>query len=98
MATWITSDLHLNHHNILSLEAYNLRKNGLEYIDTIDKYNELEEEEYKEKIRSVCVENFSKFYYPKEIIFMKELPQTPLMKVDFMKLSQMKPGDKVYAK
>ena len=29
---------------------------------------------------------------------MKELPQTPLMKVDFMKLSQMKPGDKVYAK
>ena len=57
-----------------------------------------DEEEYKEKIRSVCVENFSKFYYPKEIIFMKELPQTPLMKVDFMKLSQMKPGDKVYAK
>ena len=56
-----------------------------------------DEEEYKEKIRSVCVENFSKFYYPKEIIFMKELPQTPLMKVDFMKLSQMKPGDKVYA-
>lgn len=57
-----------------------------------------DEEEYKEKIRSVCVENFSKFYYPKEIIFMKELPQTPLMKVDFMKLSQMKPDDKVYAK
>ena len=56
-----------------------------------------DEEEYKEKIRSVCVENFSKFYYPKEIIFMKELPQTPLMKVDFMKLSQMKPSDKVYA-
>ncbi len=56
-----------------------------------------DEEEYKEKIRDVCVENFSKFYYPKEIIFMKELPQTPLMKVDFMKLSQMKPGDKVYA-
>ena len=41
MATWITSDLHLNHHNILSLEAYNLRKNGLEYIDTIDKYNDM---------------------------------------------------------
>ena len=41
MATWITSDLHLNHHNILSLEAYNNRKNGLEYIDTIDKYNDM---------------------------------------------------------
>ena len=41
MATWITSDLHLNHNNILSLEAYNLRKNGLGYIDTIDKYNDM---------------------------------------------------------
>lgn len=41
MAVWITSDLHLNHHNILNLEADNLRKNGLGYIDTVDKYNDM---------------------------------------------------------
>lgn len=41
MATWITSDLHLNHYNILKLEADNLKKNGLSYIDTIDKYNDM---------------------------------------------------------
>jgi len=28
--------------------------------------------------------------------FLKELPQTPLMKVDFMKLTQQKPGDSVF--
>ena len=55
-----------------------------------------DEEAYKETIRKVCEENFSKFYIPREIIFLKELPQTPLMKVDFMKLTQQKPGDKLY--
>ena len=55
-----------------------------------------DEEAYKEQIRKVCEENFSKFYVPREIIFLKELPQTPLMKVDFMKLTQQKPGDKLY--
>ena len=55
-----------------------------------------DEEAYREKIRSVLEESFSKFYIPREIIFMKELPQTPLMKVDFMKLTQKKPGDPVY--
>ena len=55
-----------------------------------------DEEAYKETIRRVCEENFSKFYIPREIIFLKELPQTPLMKVDFMKLTQQRPGDKLY--
>ena len=55
-----------------------------------------DEEEYKETIRKVCEDNFSKFYIPREIIFLKELPQTPLMKVDFMKLTQQRPGDKLY--
>jgi long-chain acyl-CoA synthetase len=55
-----------------------------------------DEEAYRETIRRVCEENFSKFYVPREIIFLKELPQTPLMKVDFMKLTQQKPGDKLY--
>ena len=50
----------------------------------------------KETIVKVAEENFSKFYVPREIIFMKELPQTPLMKVDFMKLNQAKPEDPVY--
>ena len=57
-----------------------------------------DEEAFKETIRTVCKENFSKFYEPREIIFMKELPQTPLMKVDFMKLTQHKPDDVVYLK
>ncbi len=55
-----------------------------------------DEEQYKETIRKVCEENFSKFYIPREIVFLKELPQTPLMKVDFMKLTQQRPGDKLY--
>ena len=55
-----------------------------------------DEEAYKETIRKVCEDNFSKFYIPREIVFMDELPQTPLMKIDFMKLTQHKPGDKVY--
>ena len=56
-----------------------------------------DEEAYKETIKKVCEENFSKFYIPREIVFMDELPQTPLMKIDFMKLTQRKPEDKVYA-
>lgn len=55
-----------------------------------------DEEQYKETIKKVCEDNFSKFYIPREIVFLKELPQTPLMKVDFMKLTQQKPEDKRY--
>lgn len=54
-----------------------------------------DKEKYKEEIRNICADNFSKFYIPREIIFMDELPQTPLMKVDFMKLTQQKPTDEV---
>lgn len=52
-----------------------------------------DEEKYKEEIRKLCEDNFSKFYVPREIVFLNELPQTPLMKVDFMKLTQQRPGD-----
>ena len=55
-----------------------------------------DEAQMKEAIIKVAEENFSKFYVPREIIFLKELPQTPLMKVDFMKLNQAKPEDPVY--
>ena len=57
---------------------------------------EVDEEKAKEQICKIAEENFSKFYVPREIIFLKELPQTPLMKVDFMKLTQKKPGDPLY--
>ncbi len=53
-------------------------------------------EEYERIIRETCEENFSKFYVPREIVFLDELPQTPLMKIDYRKLTQQKPGDPVY--
>ena len=53
-------------------------------------------EEYEEQIRQTAEKNFSKFYVPREIVFLHELPQTPLMKIDFMKLTQQKPGDSIY--
>ena len=46
-----------------------------------------DEEEYKRIICETCDSNFSKFYVPRDIIFVDELPQTPLMKIDFMKLT-----------
>ncbi len=55
-----------------------------------------DEEARREEIRRICEENFSKFYVPREIVFLRELPQTPLMKVDFMKLTQQRPGDPLY--
>lgn len=55
-------------------------------------------EEFENIIRKTCEDNFSKFYVPREIVFLDELPQTPLMKVDFMKLTQQKPGDSVYGR
>lgn len=54
--------------------------------------------EAENEIKQICADNFSKFYIPREIVFLDELPQTPLMKVDFMKLSQMKPEDPIYMK
>ena len=53
-------------------------------------------EAYEDLIRKTAELSFSKFYVPREIVFLKELPQTPLMKVDFMKLTQQKPGDSVF--
>ena len=50
-----------------------------------------DEEQYKNIIRETCDNNFSKFYIPRDIIFVDELPQTPLMKIDFMKLTKVDP-------
>ena len=52
-------------------------------------------ESFKEQICKLAEDSFSKFYVPRDIVFLKELPQTPLMKIDFMKLTQQKPGDPV---
>ena len=47
-----------------------------------------DKEAYKQQICETCESNFSKFYVPRDIIFVDELPQTPLMKIDFMKLTE----------
>ena len=48
-----------------------------------------DEEEYKKIITDACAKNLNQFSIPREIIFMDELPHTPLEKVDFMKLEKM---------
>ena len=47
------------------------------------------EEEYKKIITEACAKNLNQFSVPREIIFMDELPHTPLEKVDFLKLEKM---------
>ncbi len=57
---------------------------------------EAEIEEYKKKMVACVEENFSKFSVPREIRVLRDLPHTPLEKVDFMKLTQNKPEDPEY--
>ena len=52
--------------------------------------------QYEKIMRDEISRNFSKFSQPREIIELDKLPETPLMKVDFMKLTQHAPGDAVY--
>ena len=47
-----------------------------------------DEEKYKEEICDLCLKKFYKYYVPRDIIFLEDLPQTPLMKIDFMKLTK----------
>lgn len=54
------------------------------------------EEEYKKQILDMIEKSFSKFSVPREIITLSELPQTPLMKTDFMRLTQETPDSPVY--
>lgn len=48
-------------------------------------------ETLKVKISETLEREFSKFYVPRDFVFMDELPQTPLMKIDFMKLTEADP-------
>lgn len=38
---WVTSDLHLNHYSLFNFEDYNLAKNKLTWIKTLDEYNRM---------------------------------------------------------
>ena len=48
-----------------------------------------DEEAYKAEIIKTCEENLDKFSVPREIVFMHDLPHTPLEKVDFMALEKL---------
>lgn len=51
----------------------------------------IDTEALKARISETLEREFSKFYVPRDFIFMDELPQTPLMKIDFMKLTEADP-------
>ena len=51
---------------------------------------------YKQQMLALIEQKFSKFSLPQEIIEVNKLPETPLMKVDFMKLTQNSPEDPVF--
>ncbi|MBQ5969710.1 MAG: acyl--CoA ligase [Clostridia bacterium] len=51
---------------------------------------------YEKTILAQIKEHFSCFSVPREIVELDKLPETPLMKIDFLKLTQDKPGDPVY--
>ncbi len=59
------------------------------YLTLTDKSKETEET--KAKIARILEDNFSKFYVPRDFVFMDKLPETPLMKIDFMKLTAADP-------
>ncbi len=47
-----------------------------------------DEEAYRRQITEICAKNLSQFSVPREIVFMDDLPHTPLEKVDFMALTE----------
>jgi len=53
-------------------------------------------EELEKKIVKTVGEHFSEFSVPREFKYLDTLPETPLMKIDFMLLTQNKPEDAVY--
>ena len=56
------------------------------YVSLKQKGNE---EEYKAQIIKACEDNLDKFSVPREVVFMNDLPHTPLEKVDFMALEKL---------
>ncbi|MBR3974692.1 MAG: acyl--CoA ligase [Clostridia bacterium] len=47
-----------------------------------------DEDAYRRQITEICEKNLSQFSVPREIVFMDDLPHTPLEKVDFMALTE----------
>lgn len=81
-------------HEVCCVNGYS---NGKQIIRMFVSYKEDgDREEYKKIMLELIEKNYSKFSVPREVIELDELPQTPLMKIDFMKLTQSKPEDPVY--
>ena len=57
MNIYVTSDLHLNHRNIVQMERYNLDRNGLQDITTIEEYNKM------------IIERINKIVHPEDILY-----------------------------
>ena len=53
-------------------------------------------EAYEKMMLDDIQQHFSKFSLPKEVVELKKMPETPLMKVDFMKLTQNSADEPVY--
>ena len=53
--------------------------------------------EYEKIMLQMIERKFSRFSVPKDIVELQRLPETHLMKIDFMKLEQAKPEDPVYS-
>ncbi|MBR5410002.1 MAG: acyl--CoA ligase [Clostridia bacterium] len=73
-------------------------KEGKPIIRLFVSYNDKEgdREIYKRRMLECVEQHFSKFSVPREVIELDKLPETPLMKVDFMKLTQNCPEDPIY--
>lgn len=54
------------------------------------------EETYKAFITQACTKVLPGFSVPRDIRFIKELPLTPVNKVDFMKMTQHNPSDPIF--
>lgn len=55
-----------------------------------------DKKEYKRIITEACEKKLSKFSVPRDIRFIDELPRTRVQKVDFMRMTQLKPEDPIY--
>ena len=59
------------------------------YIVTAD--GETDKEKRFEEIRRLCLEKIHRFAVPRDIQYIDKLPTTPVGKIDFMKLTQLRP-------
>lgn len=73
-------------------------KDGKPIIRLFISYNDKDGDraEYEKTMIDCIKNNFSKFSVPREIVEIEKLPETPLMKIDFMKLTQNSPDEPVY--